>query len=61
MQTGSTTVVYAGFWRRLAAILIDGLILSVVTVPLTLGMTDADRDVARTLASGASGLSTLVS
>ena len=27
---------YAGFWRRVAAVLIDGLLLSVVTVPLTL-------------------------
>lgn len=27
--------VYAGFWRRFAGLLIDGLILSVVTIPLT--------------------------
>ena len=27
---------YAGFWRRVAAVIIDGLLLGVVTVPLTL-------------------------
>jgi uncharacterized RDD family membrane protein YckC len=35
---------YAGFWRRVAAVLIDGLILSVVTVPAGLSMGDVDAN-----------------
>lgn len=31
-------VEYAGFWRRVGAILIDGLIIGVVTTPITLGL-----------------------
>lgn len=35
-DTGARTTQYAGFWRRFAAYLIDGVILSIVLVPLTL-------------------------
>jgi len=34
---------YAGFWRRVAAVLIDGLILSVVLIPLSLVLRDPDQ------------------
>ena len=34
MMTGTTT--YAGFWRRFAAWILDGLLLSLVTLPFTL-------------------------
>ena len=48
-----TTSMYAGFWRRVAAALIDGLLLSVVTVPLTLAFGDGDTyaDAARSSAA----------
>jgi uncharacterized RDD family membrane protein YckC len=56
--TGTTT--YAGFWRRVAAVLIDGLLLSVVTLPLTLafGGYDAYADLGQ--APGASTSSTVI-
>jgi uncharacterized RDD family membrane protein YckC len=34
---------YAGFWRRFAAVLIDGLILSVVLIPLSLVLRDPEQ------------------
>jgi len=34
------TSTYAGFWRRVAAVLLDGLLLAVVTAPLTNVMVD---------------------
>ena len=51
---------YAGFWRRVAAVLIDGLLLSVVTVPLTLtfGGDDGFAEAARS--STASTISAVV-
>jgi uncharacterized RDD family membrane protein YckC len=50
---------YAGFWRRVAAFLLDGLLLGVVTVPLSLALGGDDtaftpRD------SGASTISTVI-
>ena len=54
-----TTSMYAGFWRRVAAALIDGLLLSVVTVPLTLAFgDDTYADAARS--SAASSISVVV-
>lgn len=52
------TSMYAGFWRRVAAFLIDGLLLSVVTVPLTLAI--AGDDPYRAAASGANTISTAI-
>jgi uncharacterized RDD family membrane protein YckC len=34
---------YAGFWRRFVAVLIDGLILSIVLIPLSLIFRDPDQ------------------
>jgi uncharacterized RDD family membrane protein YckC len=61
MATTAGTTTYAGFWRRVAAVIIDGLLLSVVTVPLTLalGGGDAYADAARS--SAGSTISTVVS
>jgi len=58
MMTGTTT--YAGFWRRVAAVIIDGLLLSVVTVPLTLAMGDGDTYAEAARSSDASSISTVV-
>ncbi len=35
--SGIAVMRYAGFWQRFAAVFIDGLILSVVTIPLNVG------------------------
>ena len=37
------TSMYAGFWRRVAAALLDGLIVGAVTAPFTVGMTSGNR------------------
>jgi uncharacterized RDD family membrane protein YckC len=58
MGTGTTTS-YAGFWRRVAAAILDGLLLGVVTVPLTLGL--GGEDASRAAASSASTISTVIS
>ena len=50
------TTAYAGFWRRVAAYLIDGIILSIVLVPLALFFRDPQQQ-----ASVSSPISTLVS
>jgi uncharacterized RDD family membrane protein YckC len=50
-MTGTTT--YAGFWRRFVAWLLDGLLLSLVTLPFTLQFgSDAAAEAARTSAAG---------
>jgi uncharacterized RDD family membrane protein YckC len=50
-MTGTTT--YAGFWRRFVAWLLDGLLLSLVTLPFTLQFGgDAAAEAARTSAAG---------
>jgi uncharacterized RDD family membrane protein YckC len=53
-------VEYAGFWRRVGAVLIDGLILSVVTVPAGLSMGDGDPAGLGTLSPGLVTFSTVV-
>jgi uncharacterized RDD family membrane protein YckC len=51
VMTGTT--MYAGFWRRFAAWILDGLLLSLVTVPFTLQFGgDAAAEAARTSAVG---------
>jgi uncharacterized RDD family membrane protein YckC len=57
-MTGTTT--YAGFWRRVAAVIIDGLILSVVTVPLTLAVGAGDTYAEAARSASASSVSTVV-
>lgn len=57
-MTGTTT--YAGFWRRVAAVIIDGLILSVVTVPLTLAVGAGDTYAEAARSSAASSVSAVV-
>ena len=48
---GTTT--YAGFWRRFAAWILDGLLLSLVTLPFTLQFGgDAAAEAARASATG---------
>ena len=47
------TTIYAGFWRRFVAWILDGLLLSLVTVPFTLQFGgDAAAEAARTSAAG---------
>lgn len=47
------TATYAGFWRRFVAWILDGLLLSLVTVPFTLQFGgDAAAEAARTSAAG---------
>lgn len=36
------TSMYAGFWRRVVAAILDGLVVSIVTVPLTLALGGGD-------------------
>jgi uncharacterized RDD family membrane protein YckC len=50
------TSMYAGFWRRVAAALIDGLIVGVVTAPFSVGMGSGNR-----YSATASSISTVVS
>jgi uncharacterized RDD family membrane protein YckC len=52
-MTGTTT--YAGFWRRVAAWILDGLLLSLVTLPFTFRMGGDDAAF-----SAASTISTVV-
>jgi uncharacterized RDD family membrane protein YckC len=43
MQTvAAGTSIYAGFWRRVAAFILDGLILSLVELPLNIGFMGPD-------------------
>ncbi len=37
------TSMYAGFWRRVAAALLDGLIIGAVTAPFAVGMSSGNR------------------
>jgi uncharacterized RDD family membrane protein YckC len=37
------TTAYAGFWRRVAAYILDGIIVSVVLVPLSLALRDPQQ------------------
>ena len=53
MAATMNTTLYAGFWRRFAAWFLDGLLLSVVTVPFTLQFGgDAASEAARASAVG---------
>jgi uncharacterized RDD family membrane protein YckC len=61
MATVTGTTVYAGFWRRVAAFIIDALLLSVVTVPLTLAMGGGDTYADAARSSAGSTISTVVS
>jgi uncharacterized RDD family membrane protein YckC len=60
MATVTGTTTYAGFWRRVAAFIVDGLLLSVVTVPLTLAFGGYDYQADPAAASSASTLSTVI-
>jgi uncharacterized RDD family membrane protein YckC len=60
MATVTGTTTYAGFWRRVAAFIVDGLLLSVVTVPLTLAFGGYDYQANPAAASSASTLSTVI-
>jgi uncharacterized RDD family membrane protein YckC len=53
-----TTSMYAGFWRRVAAFLLDGLILGVVTLPLNLAFGGDDGYTAAS--SGVQSISTVL-
>jgi len=53
MAATLSTTTYAGFWRRVAAWLLDGLLLSLVTLPFTLQFGgDAAAEAARASATG---------
>ena len=53
-----TTSMYAGFWRRFAAAILDGLILGVVTLPLNLAFGGDDGYTAAS--SGVQSISTVL-
>jgi uncharacterized RDD family membrane protein YckC len=55
-----TTTMYAGFWRRVAAVLIDGVLLSAVTVPLTLALGDGDTYAEAARSTAGSSISAVV-
>ena len=50
------TSMYAGFWRRVVAVILDGLLIGIVTAPFTLGFSSGD-----TYSPQASSISTVVS
>jgi len=52
MAATMTTTMYAGFWRRFAAWILDGLLLSVVTAPFTLQFGTSIAEASRRSASG---------
>jgi uncharacterized RDD family membrane protein YckC len=57
------TSMYAGFWRRVAAALLDGLVVGIVTVPLSLALSggnDVGSD-SMTYSPAASSISTAIS
>jgi uncharacterized RDD family membrane protein YckC len=58
MAAMTGTTMYAGFWRRVAAFLIDGVLLGVVTVPLSLAF--GGDDASMTASSSASSISTVI-
>jgi uncharacterized RDD family membrane protein YckC len=58
MMNGAS--IYAGFWRRFAAVIIDGLLLSVVTVPLTLAFGGDDGYAEAARSSAGSSISAVV-
>jgi uncharacterized RDD family membrane protein YckC len=53
-----TTSIYAGFWRRFVAFLLDGLILGVVTVPLNIAF--GGDDWYTEASSGARGIASVL-
>lgn len=55
-----TTSMYAGFWRRVAAVILDGLIVGVVMVPLTLAVGGGDTYAEASRSTAASSISTVV-
>jgi uncharacterized RDD family membrane protein YckC len=62
MQTTMAgTTIYAGFWRRVAAVIIDGLILAIVEVPLNIGVAPDAWSQSPSRASTAYTISTLIS
>ena len=60
MQTVTGTTIYAGFWRRVAAVLLDGLILGIIEVPITLLLVGADAYSEPTRVRPTSGLFTAI-
>ena len=60
MQTLTGTTIYAGFWRRVVAVLLDGLILAIVEVPITLLLVGADAYAEPTRMRPTSGLFTAI-
>jgi uncharacterized RDD family membrane protein YckC len=50
---------YAGFWRRVAALILDGLVVGIVTVPLTLAL-GGDTPGSSNYSPAASSLSTAI-
>ena len=60
MRSTTGTTVYAGFWRRVAAVLLDGLILGIVEAPITLLLVGADAYSEPTRMRPTSGLFTAI-
>ena len=54
------TSMYAGFWRRVAAVILDGLIVGVAVVPLTLAFGGGDTYAESARSASGSGIEAVV-
>lgn len=54
------TSMYAGFWRRVAAVILDGLLIGLVTAPFTLAFGGGDSFAESARSSAGSGFETVV-
>jgi uncharacterized RDD family membrane protein YckC len=52
------TSMYAGFWRRVAAVILDGIVLGIVTVPLNLAFGDGTGSDSMTYSPAGQSIST---
>jgi uncharacterized RDD family membrane protein YckC len=55
------TSIYAGFWRRVAAVIIDGILLGIVTAPLILALAGGNTYEQASRSASGSLVSTVVS
>jgi uncharacterized RDD family membrane protein YckC len=55
------TSMYAGFWRRVVALILDGFVVGIVTVPISLALGAGDGTSSTTYSPEASSISTAIS